>query len=201
MKALLSLGGEVGYVLSSDFVEGIVVRVVNTEAMALLRIGQLLIIEADNGELIFAQVANLRTDWFPELKDQPRPLTVPHDSRLLQDIFIQKEITLKAMKAYRGGTLMAVRSLAMPGARVRFATDEDIALIYGPRDDEHIYLGEPLEMETPIVIPTKEFIERSNGIFGKSGTGKSFLARIVLAELIRMKKVATLIFDMHSEYG
>jgi DNA helicase HerA-like ATPase len=201
VKASLSLGSEVGYVLSSDFVEGIIVRVVHTEAMSLLRIGQLLIIESDSGELIFAQVANLRTDWFPELKEQPRPLTVPRDSKLLQDVFIQKEITVKAMKAYRDVTLLAVRSLAMPGMRVRFATDEDIALIYGPRDNEHIYLGEPLEMQTPIVIPTKEFIERSNGIFGKSGTGKSFLARIVLAELIRMKKVATLIFDMHSEYG
>ncbi|MBK7838910.1 MAG: DUF87 domain-containing protein [Candidatus Obscuribacter sp.] len=35
-------------------------------------------------------------------------------------------------------------------------------------------------METPVCVNLNRFIERSNGIFGKSGTGKSFLNRIFL---------------------
>jgi DNA helicase HerA-like ATPase len=45
------------------------------------------------------------------------------------------------------------------------------------------------------------FVERSNGIFGKSGTGKSFLTRLLLSGVIRTEAAVNLIFDMHSEYG
>ena len=39
------------------------------------------------------------------------------------------------------------------------------------------------------------------GVFGKSGTGKSFLTRILLAGIIKNKIAANLIFDMHNDYG
>ena len=42
---------------------------------------------------------------------------------------------------------------------------------------------------------------RSNGIFGKSGTGKTFLTRMVLCGLVQKKAAVNLVFDMHSEYG
>jgi DNA helicase HerA-like ATPase len=44
-------------------------------------------------------------------------------------------------------------------------------------------------------------VERSNGIFGKSGTGKSFLTRLLLSGIIRKQAAVNLVFDMHSEYG
>jgi hypothetical protein len=56
-------------------------------------------------------------------------------------------------------------------------------------------------METPICIDLEGFIERSNGIFGKTGTGKTFLTRLVLAGLIHKNRAVNLIYDMHSEYG
>ena len=56
-------------------------------------------------------------------------------------------------------------------------------------------------MKTPICLDLERLTERSNGIFGKTGTGKTFLTRLVLAGLIKNKKAVTLIFDMHSEYG
>ena len=56
-------------------------------------------------------------------------------------------------------------------------------------------------METPICIDLEGFVERSNGIFGKTGTGKTFLTRLVLAGLIHKDRAVNLVFDMHSEYG
>ena len=47
----------------------------------------------------------------------------------------------------------------------------------------------------------KKFVQRSSGIFGATGTGKSFLTRIILAGLIQYNKASVLIFDMHNEYG
>ncbi|MBI4836085.1 MAG: ATP-binding protein [Candidatus Abawacabacteria bacterium] len=191
---------DIGYVLTSDFIEGICVRVTNPQAMSSLRIGQLIVIESSTNEWFYAQINNLHTAWFHDLQDQPILHTIPKRADLMQ-LFIENTISVRAVKAYNGGELLAVRSIPLPGLKVRFATEEDIALIYGPRDGDHIYLGEPLEMNVPVVINAQQFIERSNGIFGKSGTGKSFLARIVLAQLIHGQKVANLIFDMHNEYG
>ena len=61
--------------------------------------------------------------------------------------------------------------------------------------------GTPLDMDTPVCINLNRFVERSNGIFGKTGTGKSFLTRLVLCGLIKNKKAVNLVFDMHNEYG
>ena len=42
---------------------------------------------------------------------------------------------------------------------------------------------------------------RSNGVFGKSGTGKTFLTRLLLAGILQSGAAVNLVFDMESEYG
>jgi hypothetical protein len=46
-----------------------------------------------------------------------------------------------------------------------------------------------------------KFVQRSAGIFGATGTGKSFLTRLVLAGLIQYNAASVLVYDMHNEYG
>jgi hypothetical protein len=46
-----------------------------------------------------------------------------------------------------------------------------------------------------------KFVKRSSGIFGATGTGKSFLTRMILAGLMREDVAAALVFDMHNEYA
>ncbi len=62
-------------------------------------------------------------------------------------------------------------------------------------------LGMPLDMEIPVCLDLHRFVERSNGVFGKSGTGKSFLTRLLLCGVIKHDVASVLVFDMHSEYG
>ena len=47
----------------------------------------------------------------------------------------------------------------------------------------------------------KQLVQRSAGVFGATGTGKSFLTRLVLAGLIQHNKASVLVLDMHNEYG
>jgi len=47
----------------------------------------------------------------------------------------------------------------------------------------------------------EKFVQRSSGVFGATGTGKSFLTRMVLAGLIHYNAASVLVFDMHNEYG
>ncbi|MBA7669362.1 hypothetical protein ES703_77492 [subsurface metagenome] len=56
-------------------------------------------------------------------------------------------------------------------------------------------------METKICLNLEELVKRSNGIFGKSGTGKTFLTRLLLIGMLQKGTAVNLIFDMHNEYG
>ncbi|HHJ07345.1 MAG TPA: ATP-binding protein, partial [Anaerolineae bacterium] len=92
----------------------------------------------------------------------------------------------------------------IPGhfAQVRAAAEEDVNLVFGPEDDTHFYIGQPLDMENiQVNVNLQRMAERSVGVFGKSGTGKSFLTRILLSGMIRKNAAVSLIFDMHNDYG
>ncbi|HEY9719503.1 MAG TPA: ATP-binding protein, partial [Trichormus sp.] len=102
--------------------------------------------------------------------------------------------------------LRPVKTIPSHFSRVYEATDKDFALVFGEENDKdpknlHFNIGKPLNMETPVCVDLGRFIERSNGIFGKSGTGKSFLTRIFLCGTIHKDVASVLVFDMHNEYG
>ncbi|RLC77901.1 MAG: ATPase [Chloroflexi bacterium] len=52
-----------------------------------------------------------------------------------------------------------------------------------------------------MVVDMEKLAERSSGVFGKSGTGKTFLTRLLLSGLLREDVATCLVFDMHNEYG
>ncbi len=82
------------------------------------------------------------------------------------------------------------------------ATVGDVNAVFGAEDATHFNVGAPLELEeTQINLDLKRLVERSIGVFGKSGTGKSFLTRMLLAGVIAKKQAVALIFDMHNDYG
>ena len=93
----------------------------------------------------------------------------------------------------------------VPGhfARVVEATPEDVSVIFGDEKQEgFFYVGEPLDMDgIRIYLNLKRLVERSSGVFGKSGTGKTFLTRMLLAGIVKENVAVNLVFDMHNEYG
>ena len=84
---------------------------------------------------------------------------------------------------------------------VKLASDIDIESVFGKEDEKRFWIGNPLDMETKLCLNLEEFVKRSNGIFGKSGTGKTFLTRIMLIGMLQKSKAVNLIFDMQNEYG
>ncbi len=82
------------------------------------------------------------------------------------------------------------------------ATEDDVNKVFGDDDGTHFHIGSPVELqETQINLDLKRLVERSVGVFGKSGTGKSFLTRVLMAGVIHRGIGVSLIFDMHNDYG
>ena len=84
---------------------------------------------------------------------------------------------------------------------VHLASEEDVQMVFGAEDGSHFWVGNPLDMETRVCLDLEEFVKRSNGVFGKSGTGKSFLTRLLLVGILQKSAAVNLVFDMESEYG
>jgi DNA helicase HerA-like ATPase len=94
-----------------------------------------------------------------------------------------------------------VKTVPAHFSAVHDAGEEDVSQVFGQVEERQFYIGTPLDMETKVRLDPAELVKRSNGVFGKSGTGKTFLARLVLIGIIQENAAVNLIFDMHSEYG
>ncbi|MEA5419782.1 ATP-binding protein [Spirulina sp. CCNP1310] len=100
--------------------------------------------------------------------------------------------------------LLPVKTIPSHFSQVFDASERDFRMVFGWEDDplrKNFAVGQPLDMEVPVCLDLERFVERSNGIFGKSGTGKSFLTRLILSGIIQKQAGVNLMFDMHSEYG
>ncbi len=97
---------------------------------------------------------------------------------------------------------LPVKTVPPHHAQVRLASGGDIAEIFGdPADKGNFVIGTTREQGHPVCINLDKFVQRSAGVFGATGTGKSFLTRIVLAGLMQHGKASVLVYDMHNEYG
>jgi hypothetical protein len=97
---------------------------------------------------------------------------------------------------------MPVKTIPNHHAAVKLADRADIADIFGEENNKEIFrVGSTREQDHPVCLNLDKFVQRSSGIFGTTGSGKSFLARMILAGLIHADHASTLIFDMHNEYG
>ncbi len=105
-------------------------------------------------------------------------------------------------KADHPAHLLPVKTIPPHHAPVRMASAGDIAEVFGkPGDKGNFIIGHTREQGHPVCLNLDQFVQRSAGVFGATGTGKSFLTRIVLAGLMERNLASVLVFDMHNEYA
>jgi uncharacterized protein len=171
---------------------------------------------------MFAVAGGQRYDFFSLITDleltstseEPLQGPTPEPDTLLRAVLAGETTYTRAMlrphlmverqPADPEKALLPVKTIPGHFTEVRRATPEDVNRVFGDEgtSGRHFRIGEPLEMEEiPVCLDLEAFAERSNGIFGKSGTGKTFLTRVLLSGLIQKRAAANLIFDMHGEYG
>lgn len=173
-----------------------------------LRAGMFAIAEGNTYDF-FSLITDLElTATTPEALEGPRPEPGSLLSEVLAGDCIYTRANLRPHLMVKQGDLqpelLPVKTIPGHFTEVRRATPEDVNRVFG-RDDggsKHFHIGQPVDMEDiPVCLDLDRFAERSSGIFGKSGTGKTFLTRMILAGLVQKNAAVNLVFDMHGEYG
>jgi DNA helicase HerA-like ATPase len=170
-----------------------------------MKAGRFVVVRGEQN-LFFSMITDVRLhSTSPAIAARPPAL----GNRLMREVLrgtgAYADVRLKPMLAMPtdGGEPEPVKSIPAHFAAVHAAREDDVGRVFGSEkmDDKHFEIGTPLDMSTPVCIDLERFVERSNGVFGKTGTGKTFFTRLVLSGLIRSSQAVNLVFDMHGEYG
>ena len=209
---LTQRGSRLGVITRGSLVEGLEMKLDPTRSVEDMKAGKFVVIEGDKNDF-FSMVTDMRLDATnPEILLHPPEREDGLLRQVLNGTNTYNIVALRPMlmmptaavaESADGGP-RPVKAIPSHFSRVVEAEDDDVGRIFGREDDgqrRYFNLGSPLDMETPVCVDMVRFAERSNGIFGKTGTGKSFLTRLALCGLIHYDRAVNLIFDMHNEYG
>ena len=201
-------GGEIGVVTQGSLTEGVEMKLNPDRNVEDVKAGKFVVIEGYKNQF-FSMITDLSLD-----ATNPEILLYPprEGDQLLHSVLNGSStyvtVALRPMLMLEQGEEIVdearpVKTIPSHFSKVVEAEEEDVSRVFGSeeKDDRFFNMGTPLDMDTPVCINLNRFVERSNGIFGKTGTGKSFLTRLVLCGLIKNKKAVNLVFDMHNEYG
>jgi DNA helicase HerA-like ATPase len=192
-----------GVIVSGSLTDGLTARIDGSQAIEALRVGQFLLVEGRQHEF-FAML----TDVELAATSPGVLLDPPSDDLFMQEVLagtttygtIELRPSLMLPRDVNEG-MLPVKTIPAHFSPVYEANEGDFTRVFGSEDATHFEIGRPLDMDVPVCIDLHRLVERSNGVFGKSGTGKSFLTRLLLSGTIKSGVAANLIFDMHSEYG
>ena len=194
-------GHALGMVVGGSLADGLDVRLDARTSLEDIKVGTFVSIQGKD-QRFFAVVTDISlgaTD--PSLAGTPPDVSDPYIATVVSGTAAYGKIKVEPMLTLSVDGHQPAKTVPGHFSEVLAATEEDIDLVFGREDERHFAIGNPLDMETKLCLDIEEFIKRSNGVFGKSGTGKTFLTRLLLAGILQNGTASNLVFDMQSEYG
>ncbi len=204
--ALAALDAELGgrtlaRVIRGSLLDGIEARLGDEVSVEDVRVGRFVVVEGARHRF-FSAIHNVRL-----ANTNEDVLLRPPEDGFVQEIlrgtntYATIDLRPKLLWERGEGGVRPVKTIPPHFATVREATDADVGLVFGTEGATSLPVGTPLEMTSDVCVDLTRFVERSNAVFGKTGTGKSFLTRMLLAGVIRAEVASVLVFDMANEYG
>jgi len=193
-------GESIGFVVAGSFSEGLTFRLHKSVNIENIRIGDYVVVEGKNFDFLCLiediRLANTTDEVFFD-----PPKTVLEKSAISS--FVYTEISIFPFLMFDKSSLTSysksIKTLPAHFSMVRFAKDEDFQKI--SKEETSLYIGTPLTSQSKMFIDLEKVAMRNTGLFGITGSGKSFLARILFSGLIKKNISSLLIFDMHNEHG
>lgn len=199
------LGGDnrLGVVIGGSLSKGLIVKLDRGQSVEDLAVGRYVVVHGEH-KRFFCMLTDIElTSTNPSIQNDPPNIYDPFMRDVYSGTATYGTIYVAPMLSIdTDGTPKPVKTIPPHFTRVVNATVDDVNDVFGQEDETHFNVGVPLELEeTQINLDLKRLVERSVGVFGKSGTGKSFLTRVLLSGVIHRKQAVNLIFDMHNDYG
>ncbi|MBM3263473.1 MAG: ATP-binding protein [candidate division Zixibacteria bacterium] len=199
-----------GVVTQGSLIEGLEMKLDAAQDVEDIKAGKFVVIRGKKSEF-FSMITDMRLDATnPEIlinpPDEEDELTreVLSGQSTYATVSLRPMLMLQHDEALTGDeAARPVKAIPSHFSPVYDAAETDVGRVFGieSEDGRFFNMGRPLDMETPVCINLDRLVERSNGVFGKTGTGKTFLTRLLLCGMIKNRKAVNFIFDMHSEYG
>lgn len=194
-----------GIVVGGSLSEGLAVKLDRRAVVEGMAVGRYVVVHGQTGRRFFSIITDVVLDAInPSLEKTPPDVSDPFLLQVYQgtSTFGRLQVAPMLVLESVGGEPKPVKTVPAHFSPVYEATEEDVDRVFGAADERHFYVGTPLDMENVRVhLNLDRFVERSSGVFGKSGTGKTFLTRTLLAGIIKQGAAVNLVFDMHNEYG
>jgi DNA helicase HerA-like ATPase len=202
---------EIGIIVRGSLAQGVEMKLADGRSVEDVRAGRFVVVQGEQFRF-FSMITNVSLSASnPQILLNPPSVADEFHRKVLAGTATFGTVELRPMlmtpadgsNEYDEEGLLPVKTIPPHFSPVFDATSEDVNRIFGSEKDSRFYtIGAPLDMEeTPVCLNLERFVERSNAIFGKSGTGKTFLTRLCLCGIIRQNAAVNLVFDMHSEYG
>jgi DNA helicase HerA-like ATPase len=206
-----------GIVVAGSLSKGLEVKLDPATVIEGLAVGRYVVVRGQTGRRFFSLVTDVQLDTLnPLIEKAPPDPSDPFLARVYQGTAVFGRIHVAPMLVLDppssslplggkegGREPRPVKTIPAHFTPVYEATEDEVALVFGREEEPgYFYVGDPLEMEgVHVALDLRRFVERSAGVFGKTGTGKTFLTRTLLAGLIQWGEAVNLVFDMHNEYG
>ncbi|MCB0153380.1 MAG: ATP-binding protein [Anaerolineae bacterium] len=195
---------KLGMVISGSLSKGLEVKLDATAPIEEMAVGRYIIVQGAQLRF-FGMITDVILDSInPQIEKTPPDVDDPflREVYIGSSVFGRIHIAPMLVLDQDSDEPRPVKTIPGHFSEVRVATEEDVNQVFGAEDEQHFHIGEPLDMENVHVnLDLFRMVERSVGVFGKSGTGKSFLTRLLLAGTIQRNAAVSLIFDMHNDYG
>jgi DNA helicase HerA-like ATPase len=194
-----------GIVSGGALSKGLSVKLDRGAVVEGMAVGRYVVIHGQTGRRFFSIITDVALDSTnPAIEKTPPDTSDPFLAQVYQGTSAFGVLEVSPMLVLDEGAAepKPVKTVPAHFSPVYEATEDDVNRVFGAADERHFYVGTPLDMENVrVCLNLERLVERSSGVFGKSGTGKTFLSRTLLAGIIRHNVAVNLIFDMHNEYG
>ncbi len=197
-----------GMVVAGSLSDGLTVRLDGPVSVEEMAVGRYVVVDGEQLRF-FGMITDVRLGLLNEqFRQVPPPITDPFVAQIVRGTGTFGLIEVAPMLTLPRGEIATlegpqpVKTIPTHFAPVRQASPADVAAVFGEEDETHFHVGSPVDMaDVPICLDLPRLVERSSGIFGKSGTGKTFLTRLLLVGITQRSAAVSLVFDMHNEYG
>jgi DNA helicase HerA-like ATPase len=202
-------GKALGLVVGGSLAQGVEVRLDPEGQVSVedIKVGSFVTIQGSRQRFfgVITDIALGSTD--PRLKHTPPQVDDPFIAQVVSGtvaygtVSVLPNLTMPLVLGDGQEGPVAAKTIPAHFSRTYAASELDVEMVFGREDERHFWIGSPLDMDTKVCLDLEQLVKRSIGVFGKSGTGKTFLTRLLLVGILQGGQASSLIFDMHSEYG